>query len=398
MSYQSLTARYVFALIMVGIAALGGFISMYLVVIHASTHSLIVENLEEQEDLSQEVLKQASAFVHADSTTQRDTAKQALLDAVTELESNHKELLEGSDELGYPGDDTPELKSFLYEGESSLNAVTHEYLDRVRRLLSAHGGKIDENHPDVRFVLGEGARKLAERIQKAHLLFQSSANSRINKVLGIGGVLVGIIWIVLIVEAMFIFRPMARTIERERSELRRLNEELDRLATVDTLTGAYNRRKFAEVSQHEWATLRRTGNPMAILLVDVDHFKKVNDTHGHQAGDCVLRMVAAALSGNIREIDYLFRWGGEEFLVLAPNTAGDGALALAEKLRIAVENASMERLRVTISIGVTEIHSRDESFEKAIQRADAALYAAKENGRNQTRLADAPANENLSET
>jgi len=173
-----------------------------------------------------------------------------------------------------------------------------------------------------------------------------------------------------------------------RAELRRRTEELDRVSRTDHLTGLYNRRHLDEQLHQFRSSSRRHGTPLTVLIVDVDHFKRVNDTAGHPAGDAVLQQVAARLSGAVRDEDVVGRWGGEEFLVLAPQTDALGGDTLAERLRGAVGESPVElpdlTLQITVSVGgATDGDGapldRDESL---LQVADANLYAAKTGGRN----------------
>jgi two-component system, cell cycle response regulator len=162
-------------------------------------------------------------------------------------------------------------------------------------------------------------------------------------------------------------------------------------ALQDPLTGLYNRRHFEERLGSELASSQRHGRPLSLLLVDVDHFKKVNDDHGHLAGDEALKMIAFVLRGAIRKEDVLARYGGEEFVVLARETALAGARALGERVRKAVERSRCawqgSDLGLTVSIGVTVSIGLAEfvagrSERELIEAADRALYLAKEAGRN----------------
>lgn len=153
----------------------------------------------------------------------------------------------------------------------------------------------------------------------------------------------------------------------------------------DELTQLYNRRALEELLPKEIARSSRHKQPLSVLLLDIDHFKKVNDTYGHQAGDRVLRTTGKLLILQTRKDDLSFRYGGEEFLVLLPNTDVEKAVIVAEKLREAIKRARMLPTNVdscTASFGVTQFNGEDD-WQTAIERADQALYSAKENGRNQ---------------
>lgn len=166
---------------------------------------------------------------------------------------------------------------------------------------------------------------------------------------------------------------------RERENLVR---EFKRLVSTDGLTGIHNRMKVELLMTAEVLRSKRYGRLLSVLLIDVDHFKQVNDNYGHSIGDSVLRDVAAVLNDNIREADILGRWGGEEFLIVAPETDTDGALRFGEKLREAVErHRFIKDIRITISIGVATL-MEGEWEDDMVRRADEAMYQAKESGRN----------------
>lgn len=153
-------------------------------------------------------------------------------------------------------------------------------------------------------------------------------------------------------------------------------------STRDFLTGVYNRRKFDEIIKHEMDRAKRYLHPLALVMIDIDHFKTVNDSFGHQAGDKILQELTRIIAQDIREVDYLARYGGEEFLVLAPDTDLAGIALLAEKLRCIVEaHRFAGRNKITISLGVTQM-TEDDSPASLIERVDAALYRAKAKGRN----------------
>jgi diguanylate cyclase (GGDEF)-like protein len=155
----------------------------------------------------------------------------------------------------------------------------------------------------------------------------------------------------------------------------------ERMALTDQLTGLMNRRGMESALGREAARARRAGSPMSVLLCDIDHFKRINDTHGHAAGDSVLRQVGRCLAGAVRASDVVARWGGEEFLILLPDTALEGARTCAEHVRQMVELTIAVPTAATISIGSAEIE-RGELAHAAVGRADARLYDAKASGRN----------------
>jgi len=181
-----------------------------------------------------------------------------------------------------------------------------------------------------------------------------------------------------------LFRPLVNDIVADRIELQTANEELAKLATADCLTGLFNRRKFDEVVVREMELARRYADHVALVMFDIDHFKTINDTLGHAVGDRVLAELARLALGGVRSVDYVFRWGGEEFLILAPRTGDHDAFEMAEKLRALVaEHVFPDGVRLTISLGVAEYRA-GESLEDWLTRTDQAMYAAKRGGRNKT--------------
>ena len=168
-------------------------------------------------------------------------------------------------------------------------------------------------------------------------------------------------------------------------EMKRLQarvRSLEQMAATDFLTGAWNRAHFDRMIEIELAISRETHTPISLVLLDIDHFKQINDLHGHAAGDSVLRELVELLRSTVRASDMVFRWGGEEFAVLAASTGHRGAERLADHIRARVaEHTFREVGAVTVSLGVAE-HLEDESPRDWFERLDQALYAAKHDGRN----------------
>jgi len=171
------------------------------------------------------------------------------------------------------------------------------------------------------------------------------------------------------------------------TERKLLEEELRRQAHVDYLTGVYNRRHFMERAEQELHRAQRYGSPLSMLMLDIDHFKLINDRYGHKVGDIVLKAVADLCHATFRDVDILGRLGGEEFAVLLPETDQHFAIEAAERLRDTITNARIPLaggLPVTfsVSIGVSSMQSPDDNIDVLLNLADKALYAAKESGRN----------------
>jgi diguanylate cyclase (GGDEF)-like protein len=192
----------------------------------------------------------------------------------------------------------------------------------------------------------------------------------------------------------FVTKPFSPAVLRARVrthlDLKKKTDALKALAMQDGLTGVANRRRFDEVLAQEWRRAKRDRAPLSLLMIDIDHFKAVNDTHGHQTGDDTLRFVAGVLGKQIhRPADLLARYGGEEFVILLHNTDAAGAVDVAEKMRNAIERTFQEPdsrglpRGVTISVGCATVVPAGEQEPRVLVRAaDDCLYIAKRNGRN----------------
>jgi len=178
-----------------------------------------------------------------------------------------------------------------------------------------------------------------------------------------------------------------RRYRRQNLQLKEAMDRIEELAITDELTKLYNRRQIIKIINDQMALAARGINSFSICFVDLDHFKAVNDTHGHNAGDMVLVKTSELLASSVREVDRVARFGGEEFLIVLINSPVDRSVEVAERLRRRIEQANFKDvasgLRVTISIGVTQ-YQPHESLDDLLKRADDAMYRAKRAGRNRT--------------
>ena len=186
-----------------------------------------------------------------------------------------------------------------------------------------------------------------------------------------------------------------------RFELKKRNLQLEEmlhhaetLAITDSLTGLFNRRRFSDVARRELAVTRRYKNPLSCVMIDLDHFKKINDVHGHAVGDDVLRRVAHVLGENVREVDVVARYGGEEFVLLLPHTSKENAVVVAERVRGQIKGLELEydsvKVVLSASFGVADDKDAPSGkWEELVRAADIALYRAKRTGRDRIVLAEA---------
>jgi diguanylate cyclase (GGDEF)-like protein len=238
-----------------------------------------------------------------------------------------------------------------------------------------------KGEPLLRDILDKGVRTITpqerEAISNKHVAINVQSRIDYTPVLQVAG---GAALLLLL--AFMWNRKLADYSRR----LEQLNLELERLSVTDKLTGLYNRVRLDAVLNGEIDRAARSGQPFGIILLDIDHFKQVNDEHGHQVGDQVLQGVAGLLAGNTRKVDTVGRWGGEEFLIICPHVDMEGIAQLAEKLRQAIAGHNFPVVgQKTASFGVCT-YWPDDHANSLVARADAALYAAKHKGRNRVEV------------
>ncbi len=226
---------------------------------------------------------------------------------------------------------------------------------------------------DIRILSGDGS------IRWGHMLGQGEQDET-GRVVRLFGTVMDITDRKLAEESI---RDYSIVLEASLTELGEANTRLEGLATTDGLTGLKNHRAFQERLAEEFQRASRYGSSLSLLILDVDCFKRFNDSFGHPAGDAVLKEVGDLLQGTVREVDTVARHGGEEFAVILPLTDALGALAIAERLRQAVEEASWIHQSITVSIGVSSLRPGMTDHSTLIDSADRALYQSKRGGRNQ---------------
>jgi diguanylate cyclase (GGDEF)-like protein len=196
-----------------------------------------------------------------------------------------------------------------------------------------------------------------------------------------------------------VFNHMVYSLRRNREKLssanlalRETNEELHQISITDGLTGLFNRNHIMELLGREKSHAQLTHGRLSVLMIDIDYFKKINDTYGHPVGDTVMVRLAETLTASVRECDFVGRYGGEEFMVILPDSTVDNALITAERIRKNVGNLQFiedrESFSVTVSVGVAGFPDNGERTESILTQADNALYQAKDEGRNRVVMAE----------
>lgn len=246
----------------------------------------------------------------------------------------------------------------LYNNKSPVEFEA-EFFNKDKDIIwcEIHAGPVFNNKGDIEIIEGFARDITEKKLAQKQLEFYAQERERYLK-------------------------ELEQIVDERTKEIQEKNKELQRLSIIDRLTGLYNRHKLDEVLQDEYDRTLRYGNVFSLVIVDIDSFKLVNDTHGHQVGDTIIVELGNILINSIRKVDTVGRWGGEEFIIICPETPLNGAISIAEKIRTKVENFEFPVVsHKTISQGVACFKEGD-TIENLIKRADECLYKAKNNGRN----------------
>ena len=368
-SERHLTLCYVAALSLVALLTIVSDLTLNRVLSEHEGSAAIVNTSGRQRMLSQRIASLAAQYRLGSVTARAD-----LLTTVDQFEAAHRKLLAASTIDGGGGHNTGVFRDLYFGGERPLDAEVDAYVVLARQ-VAAHspGPALD---PTLDRLFAEARAPLLTRLHEVVVRHQRDSEEQLSKLETMQGITLGVVLTTLAVEALLIFRPMVR-------RLARCARELMRLATTDGLTGTLNRASFFERGTAELARARRTRRAFAVLVLDVDHFKRINDTFGHAGGDAALRGLAQALDDTIRPGDVVGRLGGEEFAVLLPETTETVAFHVARRLRESVERLSVDhprgQIRMTVSVGVA---AGTADMAVLLQEADEALYEAKSAGRN----------------
>ncbi len=372
-SARLLTFRYVIALAILAMIALASHVSFTRVLREngGSTYLNVVSG--QQQTLVQVIARHAAQYAGGDAT-----ARGGLTREIEQLARDHAELIAHMEEGKLPGSVTAALRS-VYDGDDDLRRGMEDYITAARAVAAGEPGSAETARALAPLVAAADGQ-IHDHLHRIVDIYDTYAIDQFARLERMQNYMLAMVFLTLAMEAGIIFNPMVRRIVRYTSDLLKL-------ASTDPLTGLLNRRSFMDDAFSEVRRARRDGRPSCLISIDADHFKRINDTLGHQAGDQVLKAMAATLAGNIRKADVLGRVGGEEFAVLAPDLGLEGALQLAERLR-----GDIARLRTptdagpvsfTVSIGVTQVRDDETDLTQPLNRADKALYAAKASGRNQ---------------
>ncbi len=321
-----------------------------------------------QRMLSQKIPLIATRFY--DSRDEK--VKNHLIELYEEMKLDHRYII-------YMYTHSDATNTIYYEKPKQLNARVERYLELVENFIKDEElsslYKLDSFSFTLLPVLNDAVNAFEHesKLKTKHLLSRELF------------ILVGTL-LTLILESVFIVIPAIKRASIHEEELNNLVKErtleLENISVTDKLTNLYNRRKIDETLTYEIERAQRSNSSFSLIILDIDKFKDVNDTYGHKTGDYVLQEIAKLLTLNVRKIDMLGRWGGEEFLIVDSESHNEKVVGFAEKIRKVIEGHAFAKVgKITCSFGVAHYRERDNESSVLI-RADEALYAAKESGRN----------------
>jgi len=375
-NFRRESAVYALALAFLAILALGSFLIIDSIVSRQQHMASVINVSGRQRMLSQRVALLSLQLADANTSAAKESAETALRESIDLMRRSHRDLVEGSLALGIDPPKKKELKDIYFSPPHDLNHRVPEFLASADQVLEAavQGAPAQSKYAAAQ-VVALADKSLLESLDTA--VSQYAADSEalfLQSQIRVTIVTLSML-VALATEALFIFRPL----------LRRMRE-LVSMAQSDPLTGCYNRRSFMEAADRDFARSKRTGSPLSMIFFDIDRFKQINDQHGHAAGDAVIRALTEVVTKTLRTTDVLGRLGGEEFVVLLPDTDIENAVMVAEKLRSAVEAVLVKyenlSLRFTSSFGVVQRSEQDGDTLVMIERADSYMYQAKSAGRN----------------
>lgn len=426
---RAFTARYALALGLVAVLVTAGFFMSHQLVATQQTAATVVNIAGKQRMLSQRILLMASAAAISPHREAYDRAMTYMAEAVTAFVQNHRDLLDGNPERGLPPETSPAVKALMQpkDGSMGLEARLDAYVKAAQQFMKSPMLAVNPTNPDLLRMFELGPAQMLAQLDERVDIKEREFNADI-KLLSRAEFAVWLaVLVVLMLEAFLIFRPGTRQLRRvlqdrmhaltdmameravleadaarlaglaedleaslhqaveKEQDLRSQRDELRKLATTDSLTGVSNRRCFKE----QLTAALAAPAPVAVLCADLDHFKAVNDTHGHGVGDEVLKAFAVAVAAVIPETAALGRLGGEEFAVLLPDADAMTAVTTAELVRKAVKDiavvADTGTVKPTVSVGVAwapAMSEEDPDPDTLLHRGDMALYEAKRRGRD----------------
>jgi len=362
--------KYIYSIIFISLSgwAIYAYLTTTEIIQSQKVYAHIINISGKQRMLSQKTALIAKRF----NETKDQLLKTHLIELYIIMEKDHHEII--STHIT-----SNEIKAIYYQAPEKLNKNTEHYLS----LLSYY---IKTQDTTILKELEIASFKLLPKINNAVSAFEAESNKKTGTLLERKYFILMGTLLTLIIEAIVIVIPSIRISTRNEEKLQQLvkdrTHELEKLSVTDQLTGLYNRRKIDTILMQEVEQAQRYYHSFSLILIDIDYFKKVNDTYGHQVGDDVLQTIANLFSTHVRKSDFVGRWGGEEFLIISLEKDLEKTLIFAEKLRALIQSRKIANVgSMTCSFGISHF-IKDDTVSSLLTRTDIALYEAKAAGRN----------------
>ena len=376
------TVIYLIALLIIAGISITSHVLTGRIIARQQSTALLVNISGRQRMLSQRIARLADEV--ADRSIDAAAGRAEMLALAGRMATAQRQLLEGDVSIGLPAATSPQLKAVYFGSPIHLQGQVNLYLAHTRAFAAKVTPAADD--PDLLAMRSAVSASLPNALDAAVSEYQAASEHDVRHLRHVMSTLTGVMLVVLVLEALLIYRPL----------FNRLTDAITLLikaSTTDFLTGVLNRRAFLTAAEREMARCGRLGQPISLLMIDIDHFKRINDTYGHPAGDLVIKHFAAVAAANLRVQESLGRIGGEEFAVLMPGTSLNGAMMAAERIRArfasttAAVTPHAQRILATVSIGV--VCASSASVPELLAAGDRLMYRAKKNGRNRVEAGDA---------
>jgi diguanylate cyclase (GGDEF)-like protein len=375
---QRLTISYVVALSIVALLTLTSHAVLTSVLKTQDGSAAVINISGRQRMLSQRIASLAAQYALGDASV-----RLPLKTATDQFERQHDALIHGDGALGLSPARSPDLRALYFSGADPLDTQMRRYRAEARQVETFPPGDV-RMKPILTLLFGAAEAPLLHGLEAVVAIHQRQSERELARLEEIQDATLIVVLLTLLLEALAIFRPLVRRVSS-------YARQLVTLATLDPLTGALNRRSFFERGALTLEQASSETGAVSALMLDADHFKRINDTYSHAGGDAVLKALVATLKLETRGGDLIGRLGGEEFAILLPRTSPAAAWQTAERLRAAVSALAVEtgdaRISFSVSIGLAGTAGPDDELDALLARADRALYLAKANGRNRVEIA-----------
>jgi len=379
-----LRRQYLLALSLLALLSAGAYASLESVIRSHETYSSVINVSGRQRMLSQRIAFLSSRLPTA-GDAEYDSLRRSLRDAASLMRVSHVALTQGNAAMRVPAPLSAPVRAFYYEPPLDVDRQVREYLAHVEALLSTPRERLTPQSPDLRQIVATGPVRLLRSLDAVVSQYESEARAETLRLKRMEMLVLLVTLTTLVLEALFIFRPMVKRVEADRFRILSSQDQLTHIAYHDPLTGLPNRTLFLDRLQQALALARRHGGKVAVLHLDLDRFKEVNDTRGHAAGDALLQSVAQRIKGALREHDTVARLGGDEFGLILPGLTQPAAAAeLASRICAALSGPFHHQgalIRSSCSIGITLFPDDSDVPERLLANADIAMYRSKQAAR-----------------